>query len=58
MNKYQQNKARVRQLAIEYQQQAGETPMTWGECAYWGNKFTNLGRRYGLLREFHENGIC
>ena len=57
-NTYQENKKAARQEAIEWQNWASEVSMSWGECAYWNEHFERLGRRYGLLREFHENGIC
>ena len=57
-NTYQENKKAARQEAMEWQYWQADVAMSWGECAYWGDYFTRLGRRYGLLREFHENGIC
>ena len=29
----------------------------WSDLAYYGDLFERLGRRYGLLTEFRENGI-
>ena len=55
---YLANKKAARNEAMEWQTWASEVSMSWGECAYWGDYFTRLGRRYGLLREFHDNGIC
>ena len=55
---YQEKKEEARNKAIDWQRWASEVSMSWGECAYWGDYFTRLGRRYGLLREFHEEGIC
>ena len=58
MNYYQRRKQREREFAIEY---------TWkifnGEISYWselveyGEYFRYVGKRYGLIREFRENGI-
>lgn len=48
----------ARNLAIDWQDAATEWRMSYAECAAWGDLFTDLGRRYGLMREFHENGIC
>lgn len=55
---YQELKETARNIAIEWQSLQSEQAMTWGECAAWGDYFERLGRRYGLLREFRENGIC
>ena len=58
MSKYQKAKARAREMAVEFSNSQGEMVLSWAECAEIGNKFKRLGRRYGLLREFRENGIC
>ena len=55
---YQEKKEEARDKAIDWQLWSSEVSMSWGECAYWCSYFTRLGRRYGLLREFHEEGIC
>ena len=55
---YQQKKETARQEAIDWQYEAAEKSMSWAEVAEAGNYFENLGRRYGLLQEFRENGIC
>ena len=59
MNAYQKAKERARQEAINHQQAFSEEGviMTWGEVAFWDNYFEKLGRRFGLLKEFKENGI-
>lgn len=56
MNAYQKAKARTREMAVDFSY--NDAPMSWGEVAEICNKFEKLGRRYGLLREFRENGIC
>lgn len=58
MGNYQKRKAEVRQEAIDWQLDFCNHNYTWGELAAYGDCFYNLGRRYGLLREFRENGIC
>lgn len=59
MNKYQKGKARVIELAKEYQNSYIEGKQySYGELAYWEDYFTRLGKRYGLLREFRAEGIC
>ena len=58
MNYYQRRKEQVRQEAIEWQLDFSNHNYSWGELAIWQEHFERLGRRYGLLREFHENAIC
>lgn len=57
MNTYQRAKERVRDKAIEWQTTFNEHSYSYGELANWGEYFKRLGRRYGLLTEFKENGI-
>lgn len=57
MKTYQENKERVRQMAIEWQYEASEHDYSYGELDYFGEIFNRLGKRYGLLREFRENAI-
>lgn len=58
---YNKRKEEARDEAIQYQNaefyEPGELLPTWGEIAEAANYFTQLGRRYGLLLEFRENGI-
>lgn len=58
MNKYEEYKEKYRQQAIEWQLDFNNHNYSWGELAYYGDYFTKYGKKYGLLREFHENGIC
>lgn len=58
MSNYQKAKERARQMAIDFSNGMGSANLSWADCAYYGNKFERLGRRYVLLREFRENGIC
>lgn len=44
--------------AIEWQLDYGNHNYSYGELADFCEYFRRLGKRYGLLREFHENGIC
>lgn len=56
---YAERKAEVRELAIEWQTDYfPNNSLSWGEVAFWNDYFEKLGRRYGLLTEFKENGIC
>ena len=58
MNKYQLNKAKAQDKAIQWQQEFSEHNYSYGELAKFGVYFEKLGKRYGLLKEFRENGIC
>jgi len=51
------NKAGARELAIDWQQQASELDYSCYELYEWSEKFRKIGKRYGLLKEFKENGI-
>ncbi len=52
---YAARKAAARGLAITWQHL--EAPVTWEDLPGLYNWFETVGRRYGLLREFRENGI-
>lgn len=57
MNKYQRAKQRARDKAVEWQSGFCDQNYSYGELVYWQDYFTVLGKRYGLVREFRENGI-
>ena len=57
MNKYQENKERIRQQAIYWQLDFSNENYSWLDLAEWGDYFYKMGKRYGLLKEFKENGI-
>ena len=54
-------KVRIGELierAIDWQNYASEVAMSYGELGYFQSYFETRGRMFGLLEEFHENGIC
>ena len=55
---YNKRKEQVREEAVEYSYTWSDYSYSYGELAEIQDYFTRLGRRYGLLREFHENAIC
>ena len=57
MKTYQDNKARVRDMAIQWQMECEDHSYSYGELSDFQEIFNRLGRRYGLLKEFRENGI-
>lgn len=58
MSSYEKGKERARELAMEFQNTFfdGKT-WYWSELAEAYEDFSKLGKRYGLIREFRENGI-
>lgn len=54
---YAEKKNRARELAIDWQLDFGNHDYSWGELAYFSAYFERLGKRYGLIGEFRENGI-
>lgn len=54
---YQRAKENAREKAIDWQLESSEKDYSYGDLANFGVYFYKLGRRYGLLREFRENGI-
>ena len=54
---YAEKKEFARQMAIEWQANAADKDMSYAELEEAGHYFYNLGKRYGLLREFRENAI-
>ena len=57
MTNYQTRKAAARDAAIMAQQEAAEQARSWEEVAEAADRLERLARRFGLLREFRENGI-
>lgn len=54
---YELHKGRAREKAIQWQQEYGEHNYSYGELYEFGAYFEKLGKRYGLIKEFRENGI-
>lgn len=54
---YQELKAAARQKAITWQNEFSENNYSYGELNYYQNYFEKLAKRYGLIKEFRENGI-
>ncbi len=51
-------KTMLRDFAQEWQYRFYDFSYSWMELAAWQDFFTEYGKKYGLLREFKENGIC
>jgi hypothetical protein len=50
-------KAEARQYAMDWQHKQARTSISYGELAVYASQFRILGKKFGLLREFKENGI-
>jgi hypothetical protein len=58
MNAYERGKERAREKAIDYQHKIMTADdLYYSEIAYYCDKFYKLAKRYGLIKEFRENGI-
>lgn len=57
MTKYQKQKEAARARAIEWQLTAGDRADSYGELYEAQQKHEKAARRFGLVREFRENGI-
>ena len=57
MNKYQQQKARAIEQAKQWQNEFSQHDYSWGKLAQAQEHFGKLAKRYGLVKEFKENGI-
>ena len=58
MNNYQKNKERIRNKAIEYSYSFSKgANYFYSELATYEDFFRKNGKKYGLLKEFKENGI-
>ena len=51
------DKASARQYAIDWQKHNSNTSISYGELYICNEFFRKLGKKFGLLREFKENGI-
>ena len=54
---YQQRKEAARQIAIDWQYESSDYCYSYEGLAILADYFNRIGKRYGLLREFRENGI-
>lgn len=55
--RYTNGKEAARAAAIAYQEAATNRAQTYEETKKAGERFARLARRFGLVREFRENGI-
>lgn len=57
MNNYQKKKQEAIDRAIEFQYKLSDTSLSYLELVHYQDFFIRLARRYGLTKEFRENGI-
>lgn len=57
MNNYQRGKENARQKAIAWQNAFAMYDYNYDEIALITEYFVKLAKRYGLVKEFRENGI-
>ena len=55
---YEKKKEIARQKAIDWQNDFCNHNYSYGELAEFGEHVEKLGKRYGLRKEFRENGSC
>lgn len=55
---YETKKEMARQEAIDWQNNPFQDSRSYEEIQEAAEYFEKLGKKYGLLKEFRENGIC
>ena len=55
---YQERKSCLQDIAIDYSNHFASLSWSYGELAEIVDFFYENGKRYGLLKEFKENGVC
>ena len=58
MTEYEFKKEKAREEAIFWQSNISSDIKYLEDLQEWYEYFSKLGKRYGLLKEFRENGIC
>lgn len=56
-SRYQKEKRRARNSAIWWQENFDNEKYSYFELSEWQEYFYKLAKRYGLIKEFKENGI-
>lgn len=54
---YQKKKTLARALARDWQQNLATLSHSWQWTVNWYFRWERIGKKYGLLKEFRENGI-
>lgn len=51
------NRQDAKDFAIEWQNWQSTQALSYGDLFYWQSILTNIGKKFGLISEFKENGI-
>lgn len=51
------SKNQARDLAIQWQHWQSTQNLSYGQVAWWADAFNTLAKKFGLVKEFQENGI-
>ena len=54
---YKEGKEKARAAAIEWQHKFNKKNISFDELVYIGERAEKIAKRYGLIKEFKENGI-
>ena len=54
---YKEKKENARRLAVDFRAYFAESIFSYGELGYFADIFRKIGKKYGLLKEFEENGL-
>ena len=54
---YKSNQEALRDIAIQWQSDLEKLDYSYNDIALWNDFFYEMGKKYGLIREFKENGI-
>ena len=57
MSKYKRLKEQARIESFTFQSKLQQYNISYSELAFMQNYFYKVGKRYGLIKEFRENGI-
>lgn len=57
MKTYRERKEATREQAIDFQNNFSDKSCSWEDLIALSYYFEKMGKRYGLLKEFRENGI-
>lgn len=57
LSNYERKQAILRDFAIQWQYDFSEFAYSYSDLVMYGDFFREYGRKYGLIREFQENGI-
>jgi hypothetical protein len=57
VNSYQRGKENARNEAKKWQIDVADKDLSWWDVAHFSDYFEKIGKRFGLIREFRENGI-